>query len=205
MTVAPRPPHAIAVVILAAGGSSRLGRPKQLLPFRGRTLIHHTVEAALGSRCRPVVVVLGADAERIRPELEASDVRVVDNPDWREGMGSSIRAAVSALQDAPERVAALVVLTCDQTAIEPAVIDRLCEAWRSTGQPMIASGYGGTVGVPALFDAALFPRLAALSGARGAKRLLQRGDAAVIPWPAGVRDVDTPEDRDSLRDGDEGP
>ncbi len=187
----------IALAILAAGESSRLGRPKQLLTHEGRPLIRHVADAALASACRPVLVVLGHQAERIGLGLEGLDVRIVANPEWREGMSSSIRAAVRALDDVGE-VDGLVLLTCDQPRISAAVIDGLVRARDEGSRPMAACAYAGTVGVPALFDVRKFDDLRSLRGGCGAKRLLleRPEQVARIDWPDGAIDLDTPGDLD---------
>src|SRR5947199_10199355 len=101
----------VAVAVLAAGGSTRMGRPKQLLPFGGRSLLRHAAEAAVAAECGPVVVILGAGADRLRPELDGLPVAVAVNPEWELGPGTSVRAAVGAVELAAE-VGAIVFLLC---------------------------------------------------------------------------------------------
>lgn len=189
-----------AVVVLAAGGSSRMGRPKQLLPFRGRSLLWHTTDVALAAARGPVVVVLGAAADRLAPELDGLPVTVNRNPDWEQGPGTSVRAGVAAVEALPEAVEAVVFLLCDQPLVGPGHVRRLVEAHRATGLPMAASGYVGSVGVPALFARGCFPALRALDPAVGAKQLLacRPGAVAVVPFPAGEIDLDTPDDYERL-------
>lgn len=190
----------IGIVVLAAGGSTRMGEPKQLLRYGGTTLLGRAVAVALGSRCRPVVVVLGSGAEAARAEVDPR-ARVVVNEAWEEGMGSSIRCGVSALGDA---AAAAVVMLCDQPFVTSELIDRLVEAHLDRGAPVVASEYDAagerTRGVPALFDRALFPELLALSGAQGAKRVVERhaSDLVTVPAPEAAFDVDTPDDYESM-------
>lgn len=187
----------IGLIILAAGASTRLGTPKQLLPYEGKSLLRHAAETALASSCRPLVVVLGSNPAPLRLELEGLPVHCVENPDWEQGMGSSIRAGMKALLAAsgPEREAALFML-CDQPHVSAALIDALIAAYRQTVSPLVASEYGGTLGVPALFDRSLFSELSLLNGAEGAKQILQRhrAQAIGIPFPKGTVDIDTPED-----------
>jgi len=188
----------IAAVVLAAGEASRLGRPKQLVAYRGRSLIRGAVEAALGGGCSPVVVVLGARAEQVRREIEPRDVRVVVNSAWREGMAASVRAGIAELAAADE-VEAVVLTGCDQPHLSAEVFRRLLEAYRGREDPaasMAACEYAGTLGAPALFARAEFGRLLSLEGDRGARDLLraEAGRVVRISWPEGARDVDTPED-----------
>jgi molybdenum cofactor cytidylyltransferase len=189
----------IAAVVLAAGGASRLGRPKQLVAYRGRSLIRGAVEAALGGGCSPVVVVLGAQAEQVRQEIEPRDVRVVVNSAWREGMAASVRAGIAELEATTDEVEAVVLTGCDQPHLSAEVFRRLLEAYRGREDPaasMAACEYAGTLGAPALFARAEFGRLRALDGDRGARDLLRAEASRVvhISWPEGARDVDTPED-----------
>jgi molybdenum cofactor cytidylyltransferase len=185
----------VAVAVLAAGGSSRMGRPKQLLPFGGRSLLRHAAEVAVAAECGPVVVVLGAGADRLRQELDGLPVEVIVNSEWELGPGTSIRAAVETIEPNTE-VDAVVFLACDQPLVDAAHIRRLIAAREVTGLPTAASGYAGTLGVPALFARELFADLRALHPAAGAKQLLARqSDAvAVVPFPDGAIDLDTPED-----------
>lgn len=180
----------VAAVVLAAGGSSRMGRPKQLLPYRGRSLVRHAVAAAAGGGCEPVVVVTGAHAAEVEAEL--AGVRVVRNDDWRAGPGTSVWAGVTAVGDAD----AVVFLLCDQPHVDAGHVRRLLDEYRVSGRPMVASAYADAVGVPALFDRSCFAELAAVDPAAGAKQLLarDRDRVAVVPFPAGGADVDTPAD-----------
>ena len=189
----------IAAVVLAAGESSRLGRPKQLVAHRGRSLIRGAVEAALGGGCSPVIVVLGAQAEQVRQEIDSLDVRAVVNPGWREGMAGSVRAGIAELEAASDEVEAVVLTGCDQPHISADVLRRLLEAYRGREDAtatMAACAYAETLGAPALFARAEFGRLLALDGDRGARDLLRSAADRVvrIPWPEGARDVDVPED-----------
>jgi len=183
-------------MILAAGASTRLGRPKQLLPFRGRTLLRHAAETALASLCRPVVVVLGAFAERLNLELAGLPVTVAMNPQWNEGMSSSIRAGLKALAPDRDGPDAVVIMLCDQPLISAQFLDRLVAVRQTSGKGIVAAEYGGEAGVPALFSRAYFPELAALSGSRGAKPVIARhaNDAERIPLPEAALDIDRQED-----------
>jgi xanthine dehydrogenase accessory factor len=187
----------VVAVVLAAGGSSRLGRPKQLEIFRGRPLLRHVVDEVRASACDEVAVVLGANVARIEPALEGAGVSVLRNDAWAEGLASSIREAVAWATS--RGASALVTILADQPLLDRAHVDRLIDVWRA-GAPAAASVYGGALGVPALFGASLFEELAALEGDRGAARVLRgRTDVAKIPWPEGEVDVDTEEQAEELR------
>ncbi len=188
--------NGIGAVVLAAGSSSRMGRPKQALQFDGHSLLRRATLAALGGGCGPVIVVTGAHAELSRAELNALEVREVFNPHWQTGMASSIRTGLEGLLAANPNASAAVFLLCDQPRLTPDVISGLIAAHRGTRRPIIASAYGGSVGAPALFGRSLFARLAGLRGSAGAKHVIEENasDAHFLPFPGGEVDVDTPDD-----------
>lgn len=184
------------VVILAAGGSTRLGRPKQLLQFRGRSLLRQAAETALGAGASAVVVVLGAQAERLQEELTGLPVTIAINSEWEEGMASSLRAGIGALR--ASAVEATIVMLCDQPLVTAETLRGLVAAQSSGGQAAVVSLYAtGAPGPPCLFVRALFPDLLALRGAQGAKQLIARlPEAAVtrVPFTDGTWDIDTEAD-----------
>ena len=186
----------VGAVILAAGSSSRMGSPKQILQFRGESLLRRAALAALGGGCFPVIVVTGANAELSRRELDGLDAREVFNPHWETGMASSIRAGLEALLGADADIEAAVFLLCDQPHVTADVISGLAAAYRGTGRFVIASAYGGSFGVPALFGRPLFAELARLEGGAGAKQVIQRhvSEAHFLPFRGGEVDVDTRDD-----------
>jgi molybdenum cofactor cytidylyltransferase len=196
-TPAPDPGDApVALLLLAAGGSTRMGRPKQLLDYHGRPLLRHSVERALGSRCRPVIVVLGSDADACAAVLHGLPVETVVNEDWMQGMGSSIRAGIAAVQARAPAAPAVVIALCDQPLISSAFLDQLVRTQIEQQAAMVAASYDDRPGVPALFAQSLFPRLALLDVQAGAKALLQAAgsELVTIPAPQAAMDVDTPED-----------
>lgn len=173
-----------------------MGQAKQLLPFRGRTLLRHSVEVAVASVCRPVVVVLGAEHDRCAAELEGLPVHTVYNPAWSDGMASSIHAGLDALLMKEPAVNAVVLCLCDQPHLTSTVLDTLVSTYKEAGRSAIGSAYGDTVGAPALFARSLFEDLRALKGDQGARRLLARDGKGItnVQFPGGVEDVDIPED-----------
>lgn len=181
------------MVILAAGRSTRLGRPKQLLPYLGHTLIEHSVEVAIASEAQEVVVVLGSHPEAIREKLEGLPIQVVVNDEWLEGMGSSIRAGVKAL---PPNIGCVVIALCDQPTVTPDLIRELAERHFEAGSPIVASSYDGVVGAPCAFGRELFLKLLELSGDSGARDLIRNSPNPVdlVSFQGGNLDVDTPED-----------
>jgi molybdenum cofactor cytidylyltransferase len=190
----------IALILLAAGASTRLGRPKQLLLFRGRSLLRHATETALGSVCRPVVVVLGALADPLQTELTALPVTVAMNPAWAEGMAKSIRAGLKEVSSKTPGPDAVVIMLCDQPLITAGMLDRLVIMHRSSGMGIVASEYKGALGAPALFARRYFPDLGALEGDQGARRIIvnHKADLARISLPEAAFDVDRLEEAASL-------
>ncbi|HEY2713329.1 MAG TPA: nucleotidyltransferase family protein [Chthoniobacterales bacterium] len=186
----------IAAVVLAAGGSVRLGQPKQLLRHAGQPLVRRTAIAALEAGCAPVVVVVGNRHEQVAAALEDLPLTVVANDFWEAGIGGSIRAGIEALREAD----AAVLLACDQMSVDREVIDRLIAGHNQTGLPIVASAYAGTLGIPALFARQFHPALASLTGDRGAKSIIvrHRDQVAAVPFAAGAVDIDVPDDLQHL-------
>ncbi|MEI6860895.1 MAG: nucleotidyltransferase family protein [Verrucomicrobiota bacterium] len=189
-------PFRFGVVLLAAGASVRMGSPKQLLEVGGQPLILRAVEAALASAAWPVVVVLGAQAEKIRPWLARQPVLVTENPAWTEGMASSLRAGLETLRTFSRTLDGALVAVTDQPAFSAAVVARLVAAKRETGRGIAAAHYAGRLGVPVLFGREHFSALAALTGEEGARHFLaaHAGDTAAVELPGLALDLDTPED-----------
>ena len=184
----------IGVIVLAAGGSSRMGSPKQLLPYRGQTLIRHAAQTAVASSCDRVVVVIGSHASQMRRELEDLPVSVVENRNWQTGMSSSIRAGLDDLQqDDPDGV---LIMLCDQPFVTTGTLNDLITIHRQTGKPIVASSYESTQGVPAFFSRELFTALTSLNADEGARRLIIKHPdlVATINFPQGAIDIDTPHD-----------
>jgi len=183
-----------ALVILAAGGSARMGSPKQLLPYRGRPLLRHAVETALATQCRPVIVVLGCRAEEFGEALSGLDVQTVTNARWEEGMGTSIQVGVQAAQGSGAD--SLILSLADQPLVTADLLDRLIQTHHQTGQPIVSSSYAGTVGVPVFFAKQFFAPLMALKPEQGCKGLILSNDecAVHLPCPEAELDVDTPEE-----------
>jgi molybdenum cofactor cytidylyltransferase len=189
----------IAAVLLAAGGSSRLGRPKQSLRYQGCSLLRRAAEAALEGGCGRAVVVLGAEADQLRPELEGLSVTAVLNERWNDGMAGSIRAGVEEALRGSDSPDALLLLLCDQPHLSAGVVRRVLDAFDRRPGRCVACEYEETVGPPALFERSWFDALLRLEGDQGAKRILRdAGEALVrVPWPEGAVDIDHPDDLDT--------
>ena len=182
----------VAGVVLAAGASRRLGSPKQLQMLHGKTLLHRAVRVAAEAGCSPVIVVLGADAEKIRAACPLDDVVVVINGGWEEGMASSLRLGVETCRLVARQAEGLIVMTCDQPAITANHLRRLMEKEDAT-----ASRYAGRSGVPAFFPASDFEALLELRGDTGARDLIANAEASDLE--GGEVDIDTAEDMERAR------
>lgn len=187
-----------AILLLAAGASVRLGRPKQLLRFRGKTLLEHSVSAALAADATHRLVVLGARFEQILPETQP--IESIVNTDWAEGMASSVRLGLRCLLDKDPELPAVAVMLCDQPFVTPELLNQLLDTQQQTAAPIVASAYGDTLGVPAVFARETFPQLLSLQGDRGAKTIFPdyAGRIASVPFPEGSMDIDTLEDYNRL-------
>jgi molybdenum cofactor cytidylyltransferase len=187
------------LIILAAGASGRLGFPKQTLLYKGKTLLETAIEAGLKSKCDEVNVVLGANAEAIESGIKNYNINIIHNPNWADGMASSIAAVVNSLQ-ANIAVRSVVIMLCDQPFVNRAIIDSLLYKQQQTGKPIVACTYKDTVGVPALFSRSLFDQLLLLQGQEGAKKIITDYPEAVatIPFEKGGIDIDTLADYEEL-------
>jgi len=188
----------IALVLLAAGGSTRMGSPKQLLSYNGQPLIRHAAQTALASGCDPVIVVLGSHIAEIRAALEGLDVVVVENAEWEAGMGTSICAGISGAEIMGCEGAILAL--ADQPLITAEILQHLVDEHQETGRPIIASEYAGTVGVPVFFTREFFADLKALHPTEGCKGvILAHLDRSIrILCPEAETDIDTPGDYQSV-------
>lgn len=173
--------------------------PKQLLVYKGKTLIRRAAETALASVCEPVVVVLGANAVAVGAELELP-VLVTRNLEWETGMGSSIRAGLEAVLAADAGVDSIVVLLCDQPFVTAELIDTLIERRRETDKTIVATEYSDARGVPALFARELFAELIGLSGHEGARQIIRKhaDDTVAVPFAGAAIDIDTRDDYEAL-------
>jgi CTP:molybdopterin cytidylyltransferase MocA len=182
-------------IILAAGASRRLGQPKQLIQIGDEILLERTIRVVREAGIEAVVVVLGAHREEILARSDLSRVNVIENPDWAEGIASSICAGVSASEAADPKASEVMLLACDQPALTAEHLRAMVDASRN-GAAIVASLYAGATGIPAIFPASQFERLLALRGDQGARLLLREPQCEVIPVPfdGGEVDVDTPAD-----------
>lgn len=186
----------VATVILAAGASTRLGEPKQLLRYNGQTLVRRVAETALLLRAGPVVAVLGANADLIQAELADLPVQTILNERWPDGLSSSLRVGLWALP--AETIEAFLILLTDQPYVTTDLLRQLIDVRRQTSRGIVACRYAEAAlpGVPALFDIRYKPEFQYLTGDTGARKLLQHyaSDCAEVPFPLAAIDLDTPQD-----------
>lgn len=186
----------IGAIILAAGASSRLGRPKQLLRYHGESLIQRSVRTA-SHVAEATVAVLGASYQEVRQEIRHLDTHAVFNLDWNKGMGNSLKFGLYELNRYSPGLSGAIIMTCDQPLISPQFLKQMTEA-HEEGHAIVAAAYNGIVGIPVLFDRMYFKEILKIDDLRGAKPLLKKYDVFSMPFPEGSLDVDTPEDWEYL-------
>jgi CTP:molybdopterin cytidylyltransferase MocA len=187
----------VAAVILAAGGSSRLGRPKQLLEYREETLLNRSIRLAREAGACPVIAILGADYETIRASVRGSASIPLYNDRWRQGIASSIHHGMRALGVCAPGAAGVLLMGCDQPLLTAEHLRALIHAFTtSEAEAIVASAYAGAHGVPAVFPQATFADLRALQGDKGARSIIESADFPVVDveFTGGEVDIDSPKD-----------
>lgn len=190
----------IAILILAAGPSSRLGQPKQQLLIDGSPLLLRTVATALESNIGKVYVVLGYNEETHHKLLSGCQVEIIVNSNWKKGMGSSLKAGLNFLLIQNNSLKGILIMVCDQPLLTSTHLQQLMLTFKQTKSDIVASYYTGTVGVPALFSKALFRELQLIADTEGAKMIIQNNlhKTSTVPFQDGAIDIDTPEDYERL-------
>jgi molybdenum cofactor cytidylyltransferase len=190
----------VAALVLAAGASARMGRPKQLLDWGGQPLVRIAAEVALAARLDPLLVVVGGARVQVESALAGLPLRIVDNREYARGQSTSLRAGIAALGAEAD---AVVVLLGDQPFVTAAIVERLVAEWRASGAPIVAPVYAGQRGNPVLFARAVFPELLAVTGDQGARAVLATAPSRIhlIPFDDArpLADIDTPDDYERLR------
>lgn len=189
----------IGVIILAAGSSTRMdGKPKQMLEFEGRTLLRRAAETALEAGFS-AVVVLGANADRMRKEIDDLPLEIAFNENWENGLASSVKTGLRILEK--KNPDAVIVTLCDQPLVAKEVLHRLRNAFCATNKPIAASRYDRTAGVPALFAREIFNELKSLQNDEGAKKIIKKDERRIVlvDVPEAAFDVDTRQDFERLK------
>ena len=190
----------IGIVILAAGSSSRLGKPKQLLLYNDKSLLQHSIDAAINSNGNSVLVVSGANEELISKEINKTGAHIITNKEWEEGMASSVRTGLDTLFKISPTTDGVIFMVCDQPYISSSLLNDLISTQQKTKKPIITSSYGETIGPPALFHKSLFNELMQLKGDAGARKIIQQHsyEVATVLFTNGKIDIDTKEDYEAL-------
>jgi molybdenum cofactor cytidylyltransferase len=186
----------IAILLLAAGSSSRLGRSKQLVSIKGQPLLLKSMNAAIESGIENIIVVLGANEQEHYQVIKDAGVQVVVNTAWKKGMGNSLKVGLSYLLQQTPKAEAVITMVCDQPLINSDQLLKLIFQYESSESTIVASFYQGVAGVPVLFHRTLFPELLLLHDDAGAKKMLQQHSHLVktVPFPGGEIDIDTEDD-----------
>ena len=184
------------IILLAAGASSRMGQPKQQLPYKGSTLLDHAITTATQSDAGMTVVVLGSHADLLSPIVQKHNIPFTIHEQWHQGMAGSIQAGMRILLENNPLMDGIMIILCDQPRVTTALLNHLISVKATLHKGIVACSYEQAVGVPVLFDKSYFPALMALQGEAGAKRVLQEfhDDVALVNFPEGSIDIDTPED-----------
>ncbi|WP_100612700.1 nucleotidyltransferase family protein [Confluentibacter lentus] len=181
----------IVIVILAAGASKRMGEPKQLLKWGDTTLINHTINTAVEVNSKEIILVLGAHFELIEKNIENSEIPILNNTYWENGLGKSIACAVEYLQKSRSSVDGVLVILADQPFITSDFLKLMISKFQINRNQIIATSYGDDkLGVPALFDASYFEELSQLNDDFGAKLVLKKYHSAVIPMSPPTENID---------------
>jgi molybdenum cofactor cytidylyltransferase len=185
-------------ILLAAGGSSRMGHPKQLLTWRDEPLVRHAARNALQAGLSPLVIVIGAHADQVRKAVMDLPVRLVDNPEWDQGQSSSVKAGLEAM---PPETGAAIFLLVDQPYTSSGLIRSLVDLHSRTLSPLVAPRVGERRANPVLFDRQVFPDLMAVQGDMGGRKLFSKHPVSWLDWPDEklLLDIDTEEDYQRLR------
>ncbi|NHE56087.1 nucleotidyltransferase family protein [Cyclobacterium plantarum] len=191
-----------AAIILSAGNSSRLGKPKQLLKYKGKTLIERAILTAQNTGFHPIIVVTGAYKNEIEQQISHLGTVIVENPDWKLGMGTSVSLGIKMLQKSAKAKLALIMLS-DQPFVEKKHLDELIRVKNQHEKKIVASLYKNRLGVPVLFDQSCFASLEKLKGPEGARKIINSEDdhTASVPFDLGNIDIDTLKDYEALLAG----
>ncbi len=165
--------NSYGIILLAAGQSARLGKPKQLLNYKGKTLLEHSLQVAIETELQPIVTVLGSSADLLKKSIEQFSTKVVINEQWSEGMASSIRCGMEELIKITPTIAGVIIMVCDQPYVTAKLLTDLIEKYKYSLKPIIASSYKNNIGTPALFDKTIFALLLSLKGDSGAKKIMK--------------------------------
>lgn len=189
----------IAILVLAAGKSSRMKDIKQLLKINGKTLLENTLETAKSVFSKNIYCVLGANAEKIKKETNTKNIQFLYNKNFENGLSSSIVAGINHFKNEKLLFDGVLILLADQPEVDREYLANLATAFRENKEKIIASNYNQKTGVPAIFPNQYFKKLMLLSGDKGAKVFLKNhlSETIILKRRQSFKDIDTPEDYQS--------
>lgn len=182
-----------SIILLAAGPSDRLGRPKQLLPYKESTLLEHLIDQAKNSLAKSIVVVLGANEREIKDAINSDHINISLNDEWKEGVASSIRYGIAVVQNITPETDAVILMVCDQPYVTSKLLNELIKQYEKTGKPIVTSACNNEICPPALFHQSMIPELMQLTGDNGAANIIKihKGNTLTVPFPKGKIDINT--------------
>jgi molybdenum cofactor cytidylyltransferase len=189
------------IIILAAGAATRMGKAKMLLPFSNGHILSHILEQAVSVETNNLCMVTGFYHAEIEKNIDSKSIEIIYNQNWKEGMASSIRKGLLTLLEKDKDISTVLLLVADQPYLHGELLKEIYQVYHKTNRGIVAAQYGNTKGTPVLFDKKYFAQLLALKGDIGAKSILQQNEAdcAVVNFPLGAIDIDTPEDYENLQ------
>lgn len=192
-----------AILILAAGSSSRMGQPKQLLPYKSTSLLGNIIQESLNSNARKVFVVLGANSQEIKSKIDFNNVEVIENNEWNKGIGSSIACGVRFIESNTPKINSVLITLADQPFIVTSYFNNIISCFFTSEKKIVATKIGERLGVPAIFHSAYFKDLKKLNEDKGAKELILSNlkDVEIVTSKIDFTDIDTMENYYNLKEG----
>jgi molybdenum cofactor cytidylyltransferase len=189
-----------SIILLAAGPSTRMGKPKQLLPYKKSSLLQHLIDESRKSTISNTIVVLGAFEQEIKDSLDQDGIQLVLNDEWKEGVASSIKCGVAAIQKLTPSTDAAIFLFCDQPFVTTELLDELVQIHEKTGKPIVTCAYDSRTGPPVLLHQSMFPELLQLTGDNGVGKVVEihTGNTVSVPFRLGSVDINTMEEYNEL-------
>lgn len=188
----------LAIVVLAAGGASRFGSPKQLAEYQGKTLLQRAIDTCSGISGCSTYVVLGAEHRKIAATLDSARIEILGNNNWQNGISSSIHLAVTSIG---KQFDGLMFLAADQPLVGAVQVHSLIDTWQKQPDHLVAAKFSNKVGIPAIYPKSFYSELLKIKGDRGGKRILleNKNHLLTVAMPQAAIDIDYPDELDSLK------